>query len=624
MTFRSDLPQLNRYPYWSFDTETDGLNYPINKAIGVSFATPDGQSWYFDLRERDITDWMEDMFGNGDSTIIGFNVQFDVLMSHAAGIHVDITERLSDAAIRACLIDEHLSTVFPWKRNHYRYSLDDLSELYLGERKDTSMYQAMSEIFGGPATRSGQAHRIWQAPSHVVAPYAKKDAVLTLKLWEWQEEAIEKAGLWDIDRFERRAMPTVIRTAKRGVPVDPDRAERAMGELTIQIDKQQKRLDELAGKPVNVNSSPQIRELFSPRQMSDGTWMADNGVVLAPTGKGAPSINREALAAMEGDPRAEMVDEVRSLIKTRDTFLGKYICKDSYMNRVYPTINQTAGEEGGTKTGRFSYVDPALQQIPSRNKEAARIVKSCFPAPEGMVWVDSDLASFEVRVFAHLVAQYNRTVMDAYAAVPEMDFHQYVADLTHLPRNPQVSGGGNAKQLNLSMIFNSGNGAIAWRMGMDWEWSTFSNDRGQAVRYRKAGPKALAVIEEYHSKVQGVRELAGKMREQAENLGWVETEYGRRLRFPRKYKSYKASGLLIQATAADINKENWILVEEALGDIGHLILNTHDSYSMAMDIDQWESGWKRVKEAIERPVMRVPLILELSGVGNTWWDAISK
>jgi len=68
---------------------------------------------------------------------------------------------------------------------------------------------------------------------------------------------------------------------------------------------------------------------------------------------------------------AQLVLKIRSDIKTRDTFLGKHVLEHAVGGRVYPTINQSKGEDGGTGTGRLSYSAPALQQIPSRRKEIA-------------------------------------------------------------------------------------------------------------------------------------------------------------------------------------------------------------------------------------------------------------
>src|SRR5690606_23877423 len=160
------------------------------------------------------------------------------------------------------------------------------------------------------------------------------------------------------------------------------------------------------------------------------------------------------------------------------------------------------------------------------------------------------------RVFAHLVN--NQKILDHYAENPEADFHRMTADLTGLPRDATYSGQANAKQLNLSMIFNSGNGAIAEKMGMPFTYDSFTKG-DKTFTYRKAGPEAMAVIEAYHRALPGVKELALRARRKAETFGYVQTQFGRRLRFPRGEKTYKASGLAIQATAADINKMNWLL-----------------------------------------------------------------
>jgi len=266
--------------------------------------------------------------------------------------------------------------------------------------------------------------------------------------------------------------------------------------------------------------------------------------------------------------------------------------------------------------------NPAMQQIPSRNKEIAAIVKPCFLPEEGHVWVAADMASFEVRVFAHLVN--NRDIITAYDADPELDLHQYVADISGLVRNAQYSGQANAKQMNLSMIFNSGNGAIAAKMGMPFEWTSFTNSAGEVITYRKAGEEAMEVIARYHQRITGVKDLAERAKRVAENRGFVHTYTGRRLRFPRKYRTYKASGLLIQATAADLNKENWKIIDEELDGVGHMIVNTHDDYNLSLPEDDWSPHFKRVRERIQRPRLRVPLILEHSGTGDNWWTAISK
>lgn len=606
-------PDLRQYPYFAYDTETSGLNYPIDKAFACSIATPDGQSWYYDFRLQPkaiewLNDQLDDLQRHGlQTTIICHNAPFDASMSAVAGIRIPL-HLLDDTVVRACLIDEHIASVFPWNRGKKpgNYSLDYLCRKYLGEGKlDIDVANIMDLSVGA------------------AAEYAKWDAVLTLKLWEWQEEEIKDQNLYKIAELERKCMPIIIESQMAGLRVDLDETERAIEAMTPHIAKLQHQLNDIAGWNFNVNSGPQMVKLFDPTRTKSGWWVGSKQIGI--TDKGAPSFRKEYLEELaKFDPRARLVTDIRSALKTRDTFLAKHILEHAIDGRVYPTINQTVRETGGTKWGRLSYVNPAMQQIPSRDKITAAIVKPCFLPDEGQVWLDYDMASFEVRIFAALVGMYNPYLVEKYQKNPRLDFHQLVADITGLKRNAEYGGEPNAKQLNLSMIFSQGAGATAQKMGMDTTDAEFTDAWGDKIKYQKAGNDAHRIIDLYHSKVRGVRRLAETARKIAETRGYLRTKFGRHIRFPKRYKSYKASGILIQATSADINKENWCIINDALDGRGRIILNTHDSYSMSVDYDTLASTMKNVKGAVEREFLGVPLLLDLNGVGRNWWAALGN
>jgi len=598
--------------YISFDTETTGLSWPSDKAFGFSLATPDGTAEYHDIRHSpQMIDWFNDEMSRFRGTIICHNASFDFKMAEASSLYFPL-EQLDDTVIRACLINEHENS----------FSLDYLSEKYLNERKEHDIYPELAALFGGRATRGVQMKNLHRAPPEIVRPYAVKDALLTIRLWEWQQEEIKKQGIERIVEFERRVMVPLIKAEMRGIRVDAARAEKAMAKLTIEIENQQAELNSLVGVDLNVNSPKQVKEIFAPKKDETGEWVADNGTYLSMTDSGNPSLDAEALRSMEGDRRAELILSVRSTVKTRDTFLAGHVLGHMVGDRVYPNINQTKGEDSGTGTGRLSYTNPALHQIPSRNKKVASIVKPVFLPDEGCDWMSLDMNSFEVRVFGHLIN--NPTINAAYAANELLDLHQYVADITGLPRNAAYSGQANAKQLDLSMIFNSGNGAIADKMGMPWEWNSFKKD-GKVFKYKKAGPEAEAVIARYHERVPGVKELAQRAKDAAEAHGYVQTRHGRRLRFPRKYKTYKASGLAIQATAADLNKEMWLLLSDMEPEMrGHLIMNTHDSYELNVPKGTDALSLKNEIQhgvRIANPWFRIPLVVDLNGVGTDYWNS---
>jgi len=601
-------PNIQLFPYIAIDTETTGLVYKRDKVFGFSISTPDGEDYYYDVRENPQSlRWLHSELKSYRGVVIFHNASFDVRMLEHSGVDVPL-ELADDTVIRACSIDEHL----------LRYDLDTLGKKYCGMGKIGDIWQDLADIFGGVVSKKVQAKNLQHAPSGLVGNYAKRDTRVTLTLWEWQQEEIERQGIEQIIEFERDKMPEFIKAEMRGIRVDLDYAEEAADKLTPLIEEQESLVTKCSWAGFNSNSPKQMRELLNPKQDASGNWFVGDQMV-GTTPSGNPSLGAEYLRELK-HPAAQAILSVRSLIKTRDTFLRGHVLGHSVQGRVYPSINQSKGEDGGTGTGRLSYTGPALQQIPSRNKVVAAIVKPCFLPDEGKVWVDTDMNSFEVRIFAHLIN--NPTIIAQYAKNPLTDFHQFVADLTNLVRNAEYSGQPNAKQLNLSMIFNSGNGAIADKMGMSWDWESFTKG-GKEITYKKAGPEAEAVIAKYHRQIPGVKELAKKAKRIAEERGYVKTlTAGRRLRFPRGYKSYSASGLLIQATSADYNKMVWKIISQQLGNDGHLILNTHDSYSMCLPED-WVPHYRRVKKEVENLPCRVPLILDLNGVGKNWWESLN-
>jgi len=609
------FPDLTAAEEFSFDTETTGLDPNAGaRVFGFSVSLDDGTDHYWDIRkEPESVRWFNDQVRKSRANIICHNLSFDYRMATVTGLKMPELSRLYDTSMHACLINEH----------EHSYSLENLAKKYTNEyKKGDELYHDLARLFGGRATKNCQIHRISQAPVEIVAPYAKGDTRATLALHQYQKRQIIAQELQDIVAFERSVTPIIVKSEMHGVRVDTSRAEQAVGELSVQIDILQTQLDSVAGFKCNPQPSGDIKKLFKP-EWKDGRWWACDGTPLEMTDAGAPSLGADAMRLMK-HPAARLILELRSLIKTRDTFLVGHVLESAQNGRVYPTINQCKGEEGGTGTGRLSYVAPALQQIPDRNKKVASIVKPVFLPDLGHSWVDCDKKSFEVRIFGHLIG--TPDIQEVYRKDPETDFHQYVADLTGLVRNATYTGQPNAKQLNLSMIFNQGNGTTAEEMGLPWSWETFTSREGEEIVYKKAGPEAMAIINEYHKSMPGVKKLADGCKATAEKRGYLFTRRGRHLRFPRGYQSYKASGILIQATSADENKQSWRCIAEALeGTDGKQLLNTHDSYSLSLPIGEEEVLAKKVKKAVEADRgLRVPLILEVCHPGRDWWDSKSK
>jgi len=611
-----NFPDLTQFDRHAFDTETTGLSVPAgDRVFGFSVSTPDGNDYYWDIRETpEAIAWYNWEMERYSGTVYCHNRSFDYRMGVASGFKIPF-EKTKCTSIQACLINEHEVT----------YSLDNLAKRYTKDfKKGDKLYSELAKLFGGKATKNAQVPNFPRAPVPLMAEYAKGDTRATLALADYQTDQIVTQGLERIVKFEERVSPLLVASEMHGVRVDTDAAERAVSTLSVEIKRSQKQLDDLAGFACNAKPSNHIKTLFAPK-WKNGAWFACDGTPLKETDKGAASIDGAALRMMK-HPAAKVILELRQLFRTRDTFLVGHVLESSYNGRVYPTVNQCKGTDGGTGTGRLSYAGPALQQIPNRNKVIAQIVKTVFLPDEGHSWVDTDMASFEVRMFAQLVGG---DIIQAYVDNPAQDFHQFVADLTGLPRNASYAGEPNAKQLNLSMIFNQGDGTTADQLGLPWTWESFyPSGSDKEVTYRKAGPEAMKIIDFYHEKLPGVRTLSRGATATAKARGYLFTRYGRHLRFPNGYRAHAGSSILVQASSADENKENWIRIDESLQDTGtgaKMLLNTHDSYSLSVPIGEEEKVAKAVKERVEADRgLRVPLILEVQKPGKTWWESKSN
>lgn len=617
------MRELHEYPYVAIDVETYGLNWwDKNHGIfGIAISLPDGKDRYFDIRRQpEGVEWLR---SQRPRKIVNHNVKFDLHMLHSLGVMFD--PKLCECTmIRAGLIDEHLLS----------YSLDNLSRMYLKEKKIDDIYEKLAEIYGGPATRAKQIVNLHKAPPEIVAPYAKKDTRLALDLWLWQEEEIKRQDIRKIVDFEQRLFPVVYDMERRGVRIDENLANMSVDKLTVEIDQTKRELKEAAGFECNPNPSGDIHKLFDPKQDETGKWVAIDGTPLPTTPAGKASITTEVLRNMK-HPAAGLIVKTRKLQRCRDTFLKGHVLGHAHNGILHPNINQVKGSEGGTSTGRFSYTRPALQQIPARDKEIAAIMRPIFIPDDGALWGCWDYEQFEFRMFSHYVN--NPDIIQLYAENPMLDYHQMVADLTGLPRNAPVSGGANAKQLNLAMIYDMGEASIARMLDLPLENEprSFIDSRGNEVSYYKAGEEAKAVIAKYHEAIPGVTDLYNRVKSVGKTRGYVVSIAGRRMRYPGGRGLNKAKAILCQGSSADCMKQKMIEIHDyftAEEPACRMYLSVHDEINLGIPKNhpRLREVIRTVKHILENydgvttPFgLRVPIKTDF-GIGYNWAQASGK
>lgn len=624
---------IEQAPVACLDTETTGLSWHKDRVFGFAVAIPLVElsalladplnapiaTSYTDVRQNPNEYMMLKDLAPKVKLLVNHNVKFDLHMLANDQVLFD-PERVECTMIRASLINEHLM----------RYDLDFLAKLYLNRSKESDLYGELANLFGGRDTRKAQITKLWQAPPELVEKYARTDAELALRLWAWQEQEIKRQDLTQVWGLEKRLFPHVYKMERHGVRVDEERAAQQIKVLTGVIQQQQLELDKLAGFPVNPNPSGSITRLFNPVQNDLGIWVANDGTVLEVTPAGKPSISAAMLERMT-HPAASVILRLRKLIKTRDTFISGHILGHAVNGRVHPNINQVKGDNtGGTGTGRLSYTGPALQQIPSRDKTIAQIVRPIFLPDEGQGWTYGDLDQHELRIFHHYVN--NPVVVKSYQDNPDLDGHQIVADLTGLPRNATKSGGANAKQVNLAMVFNMGAGELAAQMGLPYEVETIVDRDGVKREIKRAGPEAQAVVDNYYRLMPGVKDIAVKARTIAKARGYVRTIFGRHIRFPDGKFTHKASGLIYQGSSADLIKLDLINVAEYLDAYcpdGNILLSIHDEQNISMPYEGSKVHMDAIRDLIQtRPgspiKIRIPIRADFSQLSDNWWMATNS
>lgn len=611
-----NLDRLEEYPIVSIDVETTGLHWYRDEMFGVAVAVYDGEkihSGYWDTRDKPQ---IVEILANKAKylkKVVNHSIKFDAHFLMGRGIYLP-HDRIECTMVRAALINEHEPS----------FSLDSLGKLYVGQGKPEGIYEELARLFGGNPTRTVQMANLHRAPASLAAKYATTDPEIAIKLWLWQEEEIKRQGLEQVWDLERRLTPVLIDMEEHGVRVDEERAHNSLGKIDIEVSANQRRLNDLIGGSLNVNSSPQMRKVFGVKKVEAPTgfaWETDRGFRLTKTDGGEASIGKDSLISMSdlGDDRAKLVLTIRKLVKAK-SFLKDHIIGHAVDGRVFCNYNQTRGDnELGTKTGRFSVDDPALQQIPARDKEIAEIVRSCFLPEEGDEWACSDFSQFEQRWFAHYAN--DPQVLKTYQDNAKADFYQVIADITGLPRNPEYAGQANAKQMTLAAIFGMGAGLLAQKMGMPYTVGTWKGRESL-----KAGPEAVEALDKFYSAVPGIRKHLEMASSIAKSRGYVRTVGGRHLRFPNGEFTHKAGGLVLQGSAADCLKLKMIQIHENTKNTGiKMLLSVHDEIDLSVPptaryLTDNMIRWYTTFDGVDGPKCRVPIVCELN-YGENWYVA---
>ena len=586
-----NFPDLSSHDEIAIDLETkdpeltkmgSGAIIGKGEVVGIAVAV-EGWCGYYpiahggggNMDKTMVLKWFQDVLNTKASKIF-HNAMYDVCWIRAMGLKINGT--IIDTMIASALCDE----------NQFRFDLNTCAKRYVGTGKDEAALYAAAKEWG--IDPKGEMYKL---PAMYVGQYAEKDAAITLQLWQYLKTEIVNQDIQSIFDMETELFPCLVDMRFLGVRVDVQAAGKLKKQLVEREELALLAVKKETGIEPQIWAARSIAKVFEklklPYDVTEKT--------------SAPSFTKNFLQN-HPHPVVQKIAQAREVNKAHTTFIDT-ILKHSHKGRIHAEINQLRGDNGGTVTGRFSYSNPNLQQIPARNKELGPMIRSLFIPEDGHTWGVFDYSQQEPRLVVHYAALQNLygvdDVLDSYNNDPNTDFHTIVADMANIPRS-------QAKTINLGLFYGMGKNKLQAELGVDKETSD-------------------GLFKQYHDRVPFVKQLMDNVMQRSQQRGQIRTLLGRLCRFHlwepnmfgmhkamthdaallehgpgiRRAYTYKALNKLIQGSAADMTKKAMIeLYKEGI--IPHI--QVHDELDISIESPEHAS---KIKEIMENAVeLKVP------------------
>ena len=500
-----EFPDLSKYNEIAIDLETrdpelkkrgSGSVVGLGEIVGFAVAVEGWKGYYPIAHEtgpnmdRDkVIKWFTDVCAL-PATKIFHNAMYDVCWIRKLGIKIN--GLVLDTMIAASLIDE----------NRYSYTLNTLSWAYLKKGKNEAKLVEAAKSRGLDPKAD-----MWRLPPMEVGEYAEKDAELTLELWQLFKKIIQEQNLKNIFDLETNLFPCLVDMRFLGVKVDVDKAHELKRQLALQEEILLHNIKKESNIDIQIWAAASIAKVFDSLNLSYELTSKTK----------APSFTKNFITN-HSHPVVQLIAEARKINKVRTTFIDTII-EHEHCGRIHADINQIRSDDGGTVTGRFSYSNPNLQQIPARDPVTGPMIRSLFIPDDKCKWGCFDYSQQEPRLVAHYALKLElpsvNTIADSYDNDPSTDFHKIVADMAEIPRS-------QAKVINLGLFYGMGKAKLQAELGVSKE-------------------KAEELFTKYHNKVPFVKQLMNKAMKAAESKGEVKTLLDRRCRFPKYEPILKGS-----------------------------------------------------------------------------------
>lgn len=475
----------------------------------------------------------------------------------------------------------------------------DSKTLYNGAGKILAA-PGFDSMLAGYVLQSGRSHYeltdLVQGYLDVVAP--KSNEAMTVGLYRLRavmEDRLAKEQQTKVlTEIEQPLVPILARMEDQGITVRSEFLQDFSKSLSIEIERLETEIYELAGQKFLIGSPKQLGEILFEKLQIPGGKKSKTGY----------STGAEVLQTLVVEyPITMSVLNWRELSKLKNTYadsLPKMIGPDG---RIHTRFNQTVAA-----TGRLSSVEPNLQNIPIRT-ELGRQIRRAFVAPTGSILGSFDYSQIELRLLAHLCQ--DPVLVDAFQK--RVDVHTVTASLMFHVDEPAVTKDQRrlAKMLNYAVLYGVTDYGLAQQLGGDFSVSEAKN-----------------LITEYYARFPTVKAFTDHLVEDARAKGFTTTIVGRRRYFPdihaanratRLYAERQAINAPIQGAAADMIKLAMLHVGSS-GDTEavRMLLQVHDELVFELDEKSYLDQVEPLRTTMENAMpISVPVEVDAK-FGGDW------
>lgn len=526
---------------------------PVGHRRGPQVSRPAFVAWWRDLLSR-TKRWKN------------HNVKYDAHVS-ANDLGVAFEGELDCTQTRAKILDSD--------RGFGRggYGLDALSLSWLGD--DIRPFEAAMKA------RLGKSKDYGSLEPGSVGEYACQDVLTTDRLDAYlsARTPAECAGVVEL---ERALTPVLVEMERNGMRTRRELLMAGEYEELYRQNMMHAELQTLLGRAVNPRSGDDVYDVLCCQFGLPVVKWTNLDEDERPTGKSNPSFDKHAMVdylSFPGlDPRqrraVELIAEYRQSANFTSMFLHPYQELLGADGRLHPNYNQCL------RTGRMGCVDPNAQQL---NKRAKELIEP----EEEEAFLSFDQSQIEFRVIVHYIN--DRRCIAAYAADPDTDFHQWMADTASMKRKPaktlnfQNGYGGGRKRAVLAMSRNAdvvGHLMDQVLANVDAEHARRPEVTREALVSEMfaalAKQKGEDVYDAYHRALPTLKPTSRRAAAVCADRGYVFNLHGRRRHLPADH-AHNAFNSLCQGEAADIQKERTVAVARAIrGTPIKMVANVHD------------------------------------------------